>query len=78
VAFILSMFLCWIFYDGFKLLGSYNLMGRFDYVVQYISLSFHYDAIKRGVIDTSDLVYFFSMIGLFIFAALTVIKTLKK
>ena len=53
-------------------------MGKFDYVIQYTSLSFHYDAIKRGVIDTSDLVYFFSIIGLFIFAALTVIKTLKK
>jgi ABC-2 type transport system permease protein len=78
VAFILSMFLCWIFFDGFKLLGSFNLMGKFDYVIQYTSLSFHYDAIKRGVIDTSDLVYFFSIIGLFIFAALTVIKTLKK
>lgn len=78
VAFILSMFLCWIFYDGFKLLGSFNLMGKFDYVIQYTSLSFHYDAIKRGVIDTSDLVYFFSIIGLFIFAALTLIKTLKK
>lgn len=78
VAFILSMFLCWIFYDGLKLLGSFNLMGKFDFVVQYISLSYHYDAIKRGVIDTSDMVYFFSIIGLFIFAALTVIKTLKK
>lgn len=78
VAFILSMFLCWIFYDGLKLLGSFNLMGKFDFVVQYISLSYHYDAIKRGVIDTSDIVYFFSIIGLFIFAALTVIKTLKK
>ncbi|MFN5147539.1 MAG: ABC transporter permease subunit [Flavobacteriia bacterium] len=78
VAFILSMFLCWIFYDGLKLLGSFNLMGKFDFVVQYISLSYHYDAIKRGVIDTSDLVYFCSIIGLFIFAALTVIKTLKK
>jgi ABC-2 type transport system permease protein len=78
VAFILSMFLCWIFFDGFKLLGSFNLMGKFDYVIQYTSLSYHYDAIKRGVIDTSDLVYFFSIIGLFIFAALTVIKTLKK
>lgn len=78
VAFILSMFLCWVFYDGLKLLGSFNLMGKFDFVVQYISLSYHYDAIKRGVIDTSDMVYFFSIIGLFIFAALTVIKTLKK
>lgn len=78
VAFILAMFLCWIFYDGLKLLGSFNLMGKFDFVIQYASLSFHYDAIKRGVIDTSDLVYFISTIVLFIFAALTVIKTLKK
>ena len=78
VAFILSMFLCWIFYDGLKLLGSFNLMGKFDFVVQYISLSFHYDAIKRGVVDTSDIIYFISIISLFIFAALTVIKTLKK
>jgi ABC-2 type transport system permease protein len=78
VAFILSMFLCWIFYDGLKLLGSFNLMGKFDFVVQYVSLSYHYDAIKRGVIDTSDMIYFFSIIGLFIFAALTVIKTLKR
>jgi hypothetical protein len=41
-------------------------------------MSMHYDAIKRGVIDTSDLVYFLSMISLFIFAALTVIKSIKK
>jgi ABC-2 type transport system permease protein len=78
VAFILAMFLCWFFYDGLKLLGSFNLMGKFDYIVQYTSLSFHYDAIKKGVIDTSDIVYFLSIISLFIFAALTLIKTLKK
>jgi ABC-2 type transport system permease protein len=78
VAFILAMFLCWFFFDGLSLLGSFNLMGKFDYAIQYTSLTFHYDAIKRGVIDTSDLVYFLSIIGLFIFAALTVIKTLKK
>ena len=78
VAFILSMFLCWIFFDGLRLLGSFNLMGKFDYVVQYVSLSHHYDAIKKGVIDTSDVVYFLTFIGIFIYAALTVIKTLKK
>ncbi len=78
VAFILSMFLCWIFFDGLKLLGSYNLMGKFDFVIQYMSMSYHYDAIKRGVIDTSDLFYFFSVIAIFLFASLTVVKTLKK
>ena len=78
VAFIVAMFLSWTLYDGFHLIGSFNLMGKFDYVVQYMGMSMHYDAIKRGVIDTSDLVYFLSMIALFIFAALTVIKSIKK
>jgi ABC-2 type transport system permease protein len=78
VAFILGMFLCGIFYYGLTLLGSYNLMGKFDYVIQYCGMSLHYDSIKRGVVDTSDLVYFISIIVLFIYSALIVIKTLKK
>jgi ABC-2 type transport system permease protein len=78
VAFILGMFLCWIFYDGLNLIGSFNLMGSFDSVIQYCGMTNHFDSIKRGVIDTSDLVYFISIIVLFIYSALTVIKTLKK
>jgi ABC-2 type transport system permease protein len=78
VAFILGMFLCWLFYDGLTLLGSFNLMGSFDSVIQYSGMSFHYDAIKRGLVDTSDVVYFLSIIGIFMYSALTVIKTLKK
>jgi ABC-2 type transport system permease protein len=78
VAFIIGVFLCFLFYSGLSLLGSYVLLGKFDSVIQYISLSFHYDSIMRGVIVTSDLIFFFSIIGLFIFAALTVVKSLKK
>lgn len=77
VAFILAMFLCWLFYDGFTLLGSYNLMGSFDSLIQYCGISYHYDAIKKGVIDTKNIIYFLSVIVLFIYAALTVIKTHK-
>lgn len=78
VAFILAMFLCWLFYDGFNLLGSFNLMGKFDSIIQYCGISFHYDGIKRGVFDTKNIIYFLSVISLFIFAALTVVKSLKK
>lgn len=78
VAFIIGVFLCFLFYSGLSLLGSYVLLGKFDSVIQYISLSFHYDSIMRGVIVTSDLIFFFSIIGLFILAALTVVKSLKK
>jgi ABC-2 type transport system permease protein len=78
VAFILAMFLCWFFYDGFVLLGSFNLLGSFDFIFKYLGLSYHYDSIKRGVVDTSDIVYFLSIITIFIVASLTVLKSLKK
>ena len=78
VAFILGMFLCWIFFSGLTLIGSFNLMGSFDSILQYCGMSSHYDSIKKGVIDSSDIVYFVSIITLFMYTALTVIKTLKK
>jgi ABC-2 type transport system permease protein len=78
VAFILAMFLCWIFYDGLTLLGSFSLMGSFDSIIKYCGISVHYDSIKRGVIDTSDIVYFLGVITIFMASALTVIKSLKK
>lgn len=78
VAFIVAMFLCWFLFDGLTLLGSFNLMGDFDYLIKYLGISYHYDSIKRGVIDTSDIIYFLSVIVIFITAALTVVKSLKK
>jgi ABC-2 type transport system permease protein len=78
VAFIISMFLCWLFFDGLNRLGAFNVMGKFDVVLQYFGMVKHYDSIRKGVIDTSDVIYFLSLIVFFIFSALTVIKTLKK
>lgn len=78
VAFIIAMFLCWFLYDGLTLLGSFNLMGDFDFIIKYLGIGYHYDSIKRGVIDTSDVLYFLSVIAIFITAALTVVKSLKK
>ncbi len=78
VAFILAMFLCWVFYNGLTLLGSFNLMGDFDFIIKYCGMSFHYDSIQRGVIDSSDIIYFISLIFLFIASSLTIIKSLKK
>lgn len=78
VAFILAMFLCWLFYTGLDLLGSFSLMGGFDSIIKSAGMTYHYDGIKRGVIDTKNVIYFLSMIILFIYAALTVIKSLKR
>ncbi len=78
VSFIISMLFCWLFFDGLNRIGSYNIMGSFDNVLQYFGMVKHYDSIRKGVIDTSDVIYFLSLIAFFIFSALTVLKTLKK
>ncbi|MCC6702733.1 MAG: ABC transporter permease subunit [Fluviicola sp.] len=78
VAFILAMFLCWFFYDGFEMLGSFNLMGDYDFIFQFVGLTSHYRSIMKGVIDTSDIIYFFGMIAIFLTASLTVVKSLKR
>jgi ABC-2 type transport system permease protein len=78
VSFILAMFLCWFFYDGFEMLGSFNLMGDYDFIFQFIGLTSHYRSIMKGVIDTSDIIYFLGMIAIFLTASLTVVKSLKR
>ena len=78
VSFILAMFMCWFIYDGLGLLGSFAQIGDLDTIVRYLGIAFHYESIKKGVIDTSDIIYFISVIVLFLYGSLTVIKTLKR
>lgn len=78
VAFILATALCYLFYDGLSLLGSYAQFGSLDYIIQYFSLNLHYDSIKKGVIVAGDIIFNLSFIVFFLSASLTVIKTLKK
>jgi ABC-2 type transport system permease protein len=78
IAFIVSMFLCWFLFDGLNLLGDFGQLGDLDYIVKYFSLAFHYDSITKGVIVSEDIIYFFSVILLFLSLAITVIKTLKR
>jgi ABC-2 type transport system permease protein len=78
IAFIVSMFLCWFLFDGLHLLGDFGQLGAMDYVVKYLSLAFHYDSIKKGVIVTEDLIFFISVIVIFLYAAHAALKTLKR
>ena len=46
-------------------------------VFSYLSLSAHFDSISRGVVDSRDLVYYFSMIGFFLFLNVRKLETGK-
>jgi ABC-2 type transport system permease protein len=65
VSFLVSVFVCIILYFGFGALSKLpTLQGNADYYLEKFGIDFHYHSISRAVIDTRDLVYFFSIIFL--------------
>lgn len=70
IAFLISAFACMVLYFGFGALSNLPVFqGNGDYYIQMAGIDFHYQSISRGVVDTRDLVYFLSIIFLFLFAA---------
>lgn len=75
ISFLLAIVLCSLFYVGFEFLGSYDTFGSLDDVILKLGIMDHYTSIKRGVVDTRDLLYFFSLIGVFIVLTRLVLKS---
>ncbi len=66
IAFILSVFLSGFVYIGFEFIYSLSWFGPVDLFIKSLGISAHYSSMSRGVIDTRDLVYFLSLIALFL------------
>jgi len=63
VGFLLALLIGIFFHIIFNVLSA-SFTGVVGNVLHYLSLSTHYESISRGVIDTKDLFYFFSLIAL--------------
>ncbi len=66
VSFLVSLFLCGFLYMGFELIYTLDIFGSFSLFIQSLGISAHYSSISRGVIDTRDILYFLSVITIFI------------
>ena len=67
IAFILSLMACALFYYGFSAISLLLVFsGGADYYFDMIGIDFHYRSISRGLVDTRDLIYFLSVIILFL------------
>lgn len=70
VAFIVAVFICFSFYYGFEGLGEITGTS-----IEKIGIKGHFNNISKGIIDTRDIIYFFSITGLFLFfTSLTLTK----
>lgn len=68
VAFLVSVFTCFILFTGFDALSRIpSLAGGPDYYLQLFGIQYHYQSISRGVISLADVVYFLSVDALFLY-----------
>lgn len=78
IAFLLAAFLCFFVYWGFDFLSRLPIfIGKGDDIVQMFGVDFHYRSISRGVVVLADMVYYFSMIGLFLLLTQTALERRK-
>lgn len=67
VAFIFSLIACALFYYGFDAISKLPVFsGGADYYIEMAGIDYHYRSMSRGVIDTRDVIYFLSLIFLFL------------
>lgn len=68
VAFIAAAFACFILYSGFHAISTLPLFAAgADYFIGMIGIDFHYRSISRGVVDSRDIIFFLSIIVLFLY-----------
>ncbi|MCX8470364.1 MAG: gliding motility-associated ABC transporter permease subunit GldF [Chitinophagaceae bacterium] len=75
VGFLSSMIGCLVLYFGFEAISKIPAFsGGLDYILSAIGLASHYNNISRGVVDTRDIIYFVTVVVLFILATQIVLK----
>jgi ABC-2 type transport system permease protein len=77
VSFIIAFFLCLLCYTGFELASTLSKIPYLSNILFNLGVHAHYVSMSRGVVDTRDLIYFFSLIFIFLFSTRTVIESRK-
>jgi ABC-2 type transport system permease protein len=77
IAFIIAVLISFFFFMGFDFLSGMWIFGGIDTFIVDLGINAHYKSMSRGVIDTRDIVYFLSVIVVFIFLTKTIIQQRK-
>ena len=77
VSFIVALFLCFIFFEGFGYLANIRDSSDFSYYIVQFGISHHYETIRRGLIDSRNLMYFFSVIAVMLLTTKLILGSRK-
>ena len=77
VSFILGVLVSFIVFLGFDYLSQLFQSGGVQNFIDGLGISYHYNSMARGVIDTRDVIYFISVISIFILFSRIVLESRK-
>ncbi len=77
VAFLIAVFLCFVLYQGFGLVASFDLLGALEGPIKAVGMEDHYRSMSRGVIDLRDVAYFLGVTAVFVLLTRTVLQSRK-
>jgi ABC-2 type transport system permease protein len=77
IAFLLGLIISFFFYIGFESISSIGFLEPVSEFILNLGINEHYKSMSRGVIDIRDVIYFLSIIALFLFLTKTVLESRK-
>lgn len=77
VSFIVAVAGCFLIYAGFDYLATVDIWGDSAYFISYLGISYHYDALSKGLVDSRDILYFLSVIIIMVLATRLVLESRK-
>ncbi len=75
VSFIIAAFFCYVFYTGVDSVASLISDGKISLRIKQFGILYHYESMSKGLIDSRDLIYFFSIGGLMLLSTKTVLSS---
>lgn len=77
ISFLLGLIMCYLFYNGFEYLASFSMKGSASLFISSLGINYHYYSMSRGVIDSRDILYFLTVIIIFLLATRLILQSRK-
>ena len=77
IAFLIALIFSFFIYIGFESISSLDFLNPVSHIILNMGINEHYKSISRGVLDLRDVVYFVSVIAIFIYLTKTVLQSRK-
>ncbi len=77
IAFLIAMILSFFVYIGFESISGLSFLNSVSEIILNLGINEHYKSISRGVIDLRDVIYFVSVIAVFLYLTKTILESRK-